>query len=144
LSSISTPQALRWVECTDKLAGIYLSREGLPFGGKRYFAVEIAKGQISGIRVLPPIDFRRLMYGLDLLAERPVAMEEIPGRVEATFVLRSELPQPEQKLFAALGRLVVPEGKYYPRNWIFHQEHVAEIKKRLTKLGVSTFVRAYR
>lgn len=140
----SKPQWLRWTDRTDKLAGTYLSREELPFGGRRYLAAEIVKGQITGIRVIPPTDFRRLMCGLDQLAEKPVTVEEIPARKETTFVLRSELPQAEQRLFAALGRLVVPEDKYYPRNWTFHQEHAVEIKGRLTKLGVSTFVRTHR
>ncbi len=140
----SKPQLLRWVDRTDRLAGTYLSREELPFGGKRYIAVEIVKGQIGGIMAMPPTDFRRLMYGLDLLAGKPVVVEEIPSRFETAFVLRSELPQAEQRLLAALGRLVVPEGKYYPRNWAFHQEHAEEIKKRLAKLGVSTFVRTHR
>jgi hypothetical protein len=140
----SKPQLLRWTDRTDKLAGTYLAREELPFGGRRYLATEIAKGQISGIRAMPPIDFRRLMYGLDQLAEKPVTVEEISARSEATFVLRSELPQAEQRLFAALGQLAVPEDKYYPRNWTFHQEHTVEIKGRLAKLGVSTFVRTRR
>lgn len=140
----STPQLFRWVGRTDKLAGTYLSRDELPFGGKRYLVVDIAKGQISGIVIMLPTDFRRLMYGLDLLAEKPVPVEEIPRRFETTFVLRSELPQAEQRLFAALGRLVLSEGKYYPRNWTFHQEYAAEIKKRLARLGVSTFVRTHR
>ena len=144
LFSGSRPQLLRWVERTDKLAGTYLSREELPFGGRRHLAVRIVKGQISGIRTMQPIDFRRLMYGLDLLAEKPVAVEEIPDRGETTLVLRSELPQAEQRLFAAFGRLAVPEGKYYPRNWTFHPEHAVEIKKRLATLGVSTFVKARR
>jgi hypothetical protein len=132
------------VERTDKLAGTYLSREEVPFRGKRYFVVEVAKGQIAGIRAMPPMDFRRLMYGLDLLAAKAVAVEEIPGPRETTFILKSELPQPEQRLLAALGRLLVSKGRYYPRNWTFDQEHAVEIKKRLAKLGVSTFVRAHR
>lgn len=144
LSSASTPQKFRWVDRTDKLSGIYLSREALPFGGKRHYAVKIAKGEISGIRIMLSTDFRRLMYGLDLLAEKQVGVEEIPGRGETTFVLRSELPQAEQRLFAALGRLEVSEGKYYPRKWTFHQEHAVEIKKRLATLGVSTFVRTHK
>jgi hypothetical protein len=72
LSSVSTPQMFRWVDRTDKLSGIYLSREELPFGGKRHYTVKIAKGQIIGIRTMPPFDFRRLLYGLDLLAEKAV------------------------------------------------------------------------
>ena len=144
LFPVSKPQLLRWVDRTDKLAGTYLSREELPFGGRRYLAAEIAKGQISGIRAMQPTDFRRLMYGLDQLAEKPVTVEEIPGRNETTFVLKSELPQAEQRLFAALGQLLVPEDKYYPRNWTFQTAHVIEIKRRLTKLGVSTFVRTQR
>ena len=144
LSPTSTPQMFRWVDRIDKLAGIYLSREELPFGGKRHYAVKIARGQISGIRTMPPIDLRRLMYGLDLLAEKPVTVEEFSGLAETSFVLKSVLPQAEQRLFAALGRLVVPEGKYYPQTWTFHQEHAVEIKKRLATLGVSTFVRTHR
>ncbi len=144
LSPCSTPQAFRWVERTDKLEGAYLSREELPFGGRRYLAVQIAKGQIRGIRTMPATDFRRLMYGLDLLAAKPVAVEEIPGSLETSFILKSELPQPEQRLFGALGRLVVSDGKYYPRTWMFHHDHAVEIKKRLAQLGVSTFVRTAR
>ena len=140
----SKPQAMRWVERTEKLAGMYFSREEAPFRGKRYFAVEVAKGQIVGIRTMPPTDFRRLMYGLDLLAAKPVAVEEIRGSLETSFILKSELPQPEQRLFAALGQLVLSEGKYYPRSWTFHQDHTPEIKKRLAKLGVSTFIRAHK
>jgi hypothetical protein len=144
LSPASTPQMFRWVERIDKLAGIYLSREELPFGGKRHYAVKIAKGQISAIRTMPPIDLRRLMYGLDLLAEKSVTVEEVSGLAETSVVLKSVLPQAEQRFFAALGQLTVPEDKYYPRTWQFHQEHAVEIKKRLATLGVSTFVRTHR
>ncbi len=141
---VSTPQMFRWVDRTDKLSGIYLSREELPFGGKRHYAVKIAKGQISGIRTMQPVDLRRLMYGLDLLAEKSVTVEEISGLAGASFVLKSVLPQAVQRLFAALGQLAVPEGKYYPQTWTFHHEHAVEIKKRLATLGVSTFVRTHR
>lgn len=144
LSSVSTPQMFRWVDRTDKLSGIYLSREELPFGGKRHYAVKIAKGQIIGIRTMPPFDVRRLLYGLDLLAEKAVTVEEISRLADTSFVLKSVLPQAEQRLFAALGQLSVPEDKYYPQTWTFHQEHAVEIKKRLARLGVSTFVRTHR
>jgi hypothetical protein len=144
LSAASTPQMFRWVDRLDKLSGIYLSREELPFGGKRHYAVKIAKGQISGIRTMPPIDLRRLMYGLDLLAEKPVIVEEVSGLADTSFVLKSVLPQAEQRLFAALGQWAVPEGKYYPQTWTFHQEHAGDIKKRLATLGISTFVRTHR
>ncbi len=140
----SKPQALRWVEHTDKLAGAYLSREELPFGGKRHYAVKVAKGQISGIRTMPPIDLRRLMYGLDLLAEKSVTVEELPANAETSFILKSELPQAEQRFFAALGQLAVQEGKYYPRTWKFHKKHAGEIKERLARLGILTFVRTHR
>lgn len=144
LLPVSTPQMFRWVDRTDRLPGIYLSREELPFGGKRHYAVKIAKGQISGIRTMPPVDLRRLMYGLDLLAEKSVTVEEVSGPAGASFVLKSVLPQAEQRLFAALGQLAVPEGKYYPQTWTFHQGHAVEIKKRLATLGISTFVRTHR
>jgi len=143
LTPASKPQAFRWVDRTDKLAGTYLSREELPFGGKRHYAVKIAKGKISGIRTMPPFDLRRLMYGLDLLAEKPVTVEEIADGAETSFILKSELPPAEQRFFAALGQLAVPEDKYYPRTWKFHHDHAVEIKKRLAVLGVSTFVRTH-
>ncbi len=144
LSPASKPHALRWVNRTDKLAGNYLSREELPFGGKRHYAVKIAKGQISGIRTMPPFDLRRLMYGLDLLADKSVTVEETTDGAETSFIFKSELPQAEQRFFAALGQLVVPEDKYYPRTWKFHRHHTVEIKKRLSALGLSTFVRTAR
>lgn len=144
LSSVSTPQMFRWVDRTAKLSGIYLSREELPFGGKRHYTVKIAKGQIIGIRTMPPFDVRRLLYGIDLLAEKAVTVEEISRLANTSFVLKSVLPQAEQRLFAALGQLSVPEDKYYPQTWTFHQEHAVEIKKRLATLGVSTFVRTHR
>jgi hypothetical protein len=144
LSAASKPQALRWVDRIDKLAGTYLSREELPFGGKRHYAVKVTKGQISGIRAMQPIDLRRLMYGLDLLAEKSVTVEEVHSPAGTSFILKSELPQAEQRLFAALGHLAVPEDKYYPRTWKFHREHAVEIKRRLATLGVSTFVRTHR
>ena len=140
----SKPQAFRWVDRTDKLAGTYLSREELPFGGKRHYVVNIAKGEICGIRTIPPFDLRRLMYGLDLLAKKCVIVEEVAEGAETSFILKSELPQAEQRFFAALGQLVVPEDKYYPRTWKFHHNHAVEIKKRLAALGVSTFVRIRR
>ena len=96
---------------------------------------KFVKGQITGIRVIPPTDFRRLMYGLDQLAERPVTVEEISARSETTVVLRSELPQAEQRLFAALGRLVVPEDKYYPRNWTFHQGYACRDQEATGEVG---------
>ena len=40
----SKPQLLRWTDRTDKLAGTYLSREELPFGGRRYLAAALAEG----------------------------------------------------------------------------------------------------
>lgn len=144
LSPVSTPQMFRWVDRTDKLSGIHLSREELPFGGKRHYALKIANGQITGIRTMPPTDLRRLMYGLDLLAKKSVTVEEISDLAGTSFILKSILPQAEQRLFAALGQLAVHEGKYYPQTWTFHQEHAVEIKKRLATLGVSTFVRMHR
>lgn len=139
----SKPQLARWVERTEKLQGTYLSREKLPFGGKRHFVVKIEGGQIRGNRLMLRADFRRLMYGLDLLAEKSVTVEEVLSPTETSFILKSELPQAEQRFFAVLGQLTVPEDKYYPRTWKFQKEHAIEIKKRLATLGVSTFVRTH-
>jgi hypothetical protein len=133
-----TPQLRRWVDRPEKLSGRFLGRRELPFGMRQYRAVEVVQGRIARLMRLRlgAGDLRRLMYGLDALAKNAVAVEyEISGD-EISVILRSEIPRPEQRLFAALGQLSFPPEKYYPRTWRFPRQYGAEIHARLTSLCI--------
>ncbi len=140
----SRPQAIRWVERPERLSGRYLCRQDLPFGLKRYLGAEIVSGKLTRVKTLQCRDFRRLMYGLDALSGKPVIVEEGYQHGEVVLLLRSELPKPERRLLAALGRLTVAEGNYYPRTWRFPREYAAEVRSRLTALGIQISVRENR
>jgi hypothetical protein len=144
LFSATTPQALRWAERLDKLSGKYLCRQDLPFGLKRYHATEIGGGKVTRLMNLRCGDLRRLMYGLDLLAGKAVSVEEDKRHEKIAIVLKSELPKPERRFFAALGALTFAEDSYYPRTWTFPIEYAAEVRSRLVALGIRIFARANR
>ncbi|MBS1984404.1 MAG: hypothetical protein JST16_09535 [Bdellovibrionales bacterium] len=144
LFSSGTPQAIRWTPRPDKLSGRYLAEQTLAFGMKRHLAVEILSGRLTRLMVLRCADVRRLKYGCDLMAERPVTVEEQEREDSVAFVLKSELPRAERRLFAALGTLTVPEERYYPRTWRFPKEYGAELRGRFSGLGVRLFARAGR
>lgn len=137
----TTPQARRWVERLDKLSGRYLCRQDLPFGLRRYEAAEIVGGKLTRVMNLRCGDFRRLMYGLDVLAGKAVGVEEDIRHEQFSIILRSELPKPERRFFAALGSLTVAEDSYYPRTWQFPSRYAAEIRSRLVALGIRSFAR---
>jgi len=128
----------------DKLSGRYLCRQELPFGLKRYFGADIVGGKLTRINTLRCEDFRRLLYGLDLLAQKAVAVEEHDRDGETAIVLRSELPRPERRFLAALGKLTVAEDSYYPRTWRFRSEYAPEVRSRLSALGIQISARVGR
>ena len=138
----TVPQALRWTELQGDLNGIYLAREEVSFRGKRFLICEIISGRVVAVRTAPSTELRRLMYGIDLLANKSVAVQEVPQSGKSSLILKSELPQSEQRMLAALGSLTVSTDGYYPRTWSVSQEHVVDVKKRLALLGVTTFVKA--
>lgn len=142
LSPPATPQARRWVDRPDKLAGRYLSRLDLPFGLRRHYAAEIVGGKVIRFMNLANLDGRRLMYGLDARAGKGVSVEENSRHEEVSFILRSELPRPERRYFAALGKLTVTEDSYYPRTWAFRSEYAADVRVRLAALGIRLSARA--
>jgi hypothetical protein len=144
LFAASRPQAIRWVERPDKLSGRYLGQQNLPFGLKRHLGVEIVSGKVTRIKTLHCGDFRRLLYGLDLLAGKPVVVEESDQHGDFVIVLKSELPKSERRLFAALGTLTVAEGNYYPRTWRFPNEYTPEVRSRLEALGIQISRRTSR
>jgi hypothetical protein len=136
LFASSKPQANRWVERPEKLSGRYLCRLDLPFGLRRFFGVEIVTGKLTRIRSIRCGDLRRLYYGLDAIAGKSVTVDETELNGELVIVLKSELPKPELRLFAALGRLTVPEDGYYPRTWRFPIGYAPEVRSRLAALGI--------
>lgn len=144
LSPASRPQAMRWVERSDKLNGRYLCRQDLPFGLKRYLGAEIVSGKVTRIKTLHCGDFRRLLYGLDVLAGKPVVVEENDRDGEVILVLKSELPKAERRLLAALGTLTVADDNFYPRTWRFPSEYAPDVRSRLAVLGIQISTRAKR
>jgi hypothetical protein len=132
------PQVRRWVQSKERLSGRFLGQRDLPFGMRQYRAVEVVNGKIVRLASLRlgTGELRRLRYGLDAIARNPVLVEHETRGTELVVVLRSEVPRPERRFFAALGQLSVPSDKYYPRTWRFPLEYSAEILKRLTALNV--------
>lgn len=136
-------QHQRWIPKSSALKnGRYLARHASS-GPMRFYVVDIVKRQVTGIGTLDHLfqEPRRLMYGLDVLANAPVSVEVRRGKGTApwSFVLRSEVPRAERKLCMALGQLQIPSGDaYYPRIWRFNEEFVPEIMMQLRRLGVST------
>jgi hypothetical protein len=144
LFSATTPQHIRWVERLEKLSGRYLCRQLLPFGLKRHHAAEIVGGKLTRFMNLRGDDLRRLMYGLDMLAGKSVSVSESESHTGVEIILKSELPKPERRFFAALGRLTVAPDAYYPRTWLFPVAYAAEVRKRLMALGIRIAARAHQ
>lgn len=138
LSAPGAPQFKRWRERAAGLPdGRRLARRQRVFGAREHRLVDVARGEVvrSG-SVLAAGEARRLMYALDGQAKNPVVAElhEAAGALEVT--LRSELPGPEQRLFAALGALYVPEERPYERRWRFRGDSML-VRERLTALGIT-------
>ena len=106
----------------EKLSGRYLCRQILPFGLKRHHAAEIVGGKLTRIMNLRGEDLRRMMYGLDMLCgqvgERRPRVKSHKG---IEIILKSELPKPERRFFAALGRLTVADDAVITREPGFSQ-----------------------
>lgn len=137
LPNPATTQLYRWTDRTEKLSGRYLGRMDFHFGLRTHYAVEIVAGKLSGVMGLSGVDLRRLQYGLDARAARPIRVTEETNRDQISFVLKSELPRSERRFFAALGRLSVPEGAHYPKTWTFAVRYADDVRTRLANLGIS-------
>lgn len=134
----------RWESNGRALAsGRYLVRNFGRYDSARFAIASVERGAVvaTGTPELGEGDVRRLMYGFDLLAGRPVRVEVAQGKEKATFVLRNELPNPEKRLFIALGRLLPnADGRYYPRRWEIAQSHMLQAKQALETLGIEVIV----
>mgnify|MGYP005842156131 CR=1 FL=1 len=140
-ASAGADQYHRWQQRADRLPdGLYLARKRIRRGSiVHYYIVRIVAGRIdgAGTPALGDGDARRLMYGLDLLAKKPVRVLAQQRRGLWRVTLRSELPQAEQRLFLAIGREDVrPDGRYYPRCWELSLQYMPTARSALIALGV--------
>lgn len=131
----------RWTRKPQELPdGLYLMRRRSVFGPIDARVGQIKTGQIvaTGALRFDGGDMRRFCYGLDALADCPVAVWMRHSRDGVLFHLRSEVPGPEQRLFLALGRLQEPKHpeKYYPRDWLIPSAHAPAVEDALHGLGV--------
>jgi hypothetical protein len=131
----------RWMANVQGLPdGRYLIRRKAVFGPVRYALGQIEQGNLGATATLDlgQGDLRRLLYGLDLLADCPVLVRPQPlesGSWE--YALANELPGPENRLFLALGRLRPnSDGSYYPRRWEIPASYVTEASNALHRLGI--------
>ncbi|MGE4264031.1 MAG: hypothetical protein AB7E46_06110 [Desulfovibrio sp.] len=116
-----TPQFKRWSEDIGKTTGLLLARRTRLYGAKEFRLVDVSSGHIVRACELPISDVRRLMYFLDLEAGNSVhARTRTTGEV-VEFLLSSEIPRPEQRIFAALGTLDIPVERFYERKWTFNR-----------------------
>ena len=107
------------------------------FGVREFRIVELKRGSVVAINDnLAPGDTRRLMYGLDARVGRPTEIAVRVKREAISIVLRNELPQPEQRLFGAIGTLEVLEDAYYPRTWRFAHSRLETVLDALKGLRV--------
>jgi hypothetical protein len=138
-SRAGSPQALRWQDIKPQLpAGRYLARRNLAFGAWQHRIIQVGAGRIisSGDPETGFGDIRRLMYGLDSLADNPVRVQLKQDTKEHYVVIRSELPRAERRRFASIGNLVVLTDEYYPRKWVFKLAYKDIVEHCLHKLGV--------
>lgn len=134
-----TPQFLRWRDVDTRLpGGRHLVRSRTLFG-YTYVLADVDGGRVTAIGELGPDAgaTRRLMYGLDARAERPVIIRS--RRITATIELelRSALPPPELRVLAALAECRTPPGRHWPQTWRLDASYLADMWPALVDLGVS-------
>jgi hypothetical protein len=134
----------RWRQSAERLPdGRFLARTRLRRGGASYYIAQVTRGVIAaaGRPHLGDGDIRRLMYGLDALASRPVRVRVERRRTDWRFRFGSELPRAEHRLLLALGREEPREdGRYYPRWWTVRSGHEQAVIIALGTLGVEVKV----
>ncbi|MCC6648410.1 MAG: hypothetical protein IT374_22920 [Polyangiaceae bacterium] len=131
-----TPQWKRWSESSGGATGRLLARRRRLYGAREYRLVDARAGQIAGACDLHGIDVRRLMYALDLEAANPVRAysRRVSGGTE--WSLTTELPRAEQRVFAALGTLAIPDDRPFERRWTFAR-HEELARDKLRSLGIA-------
>ncbi len=119
-----TPQFKRWVRDPGSIKGQILVRRTRLYAAREYRIVELNAGKITRSAEIQKSDARRLMYALDAEAGNPVLCRYITHKGDTNeIVLTSELPRPEQRVFAAFGVLEIPSDRRFERRWHFCQPH---------------------
>ena len=129
-------QFFRWFEGVENITGTLLARRRRLYGAREYRLVDVRAGRIVGACELHDVDVRRLMYALDLEAKNPVRAR--PGRVgdRTEWLFTSELPRAEQRAFAALGTLTIPDERRFERRWTFTRNEELALDM-LRSLGIA-------
>jgi hypothetical protein len=127
------PQFFRWNESAPGITGTVLARRRRLYGSREYRLVDVRAGEIVGACELHDIDVRRLMYALDLDSNNPVRARCNRVGTQTEWLFRSELPQAEQRAFAALGTLTINNDRHFERTWTFsrNEELVLEMLRGL-------------
>ena len=136
-SRTAAPQFKRWFGSAEEANGTYVARRTRAYGAREYRLVDVAAGQITGSTPLDGIDVRRLMYAFDLAANNPVRAEREAqnGSSTTTWLLTSELPRAEQRLFSVFGNLTIPDERPYERRWSL-DEHEEVAMGMMRALGI--------
>jgi hypothetical protein len=107
--------------------------------GIHYRIAEVQQGKIIALSQLPLSgrDHRRLRYGFDALTQSSIKVEMQGLKNMYRFQLENELPEPEHRLFSALGHLQWGSSdNYYPRKWDIPIAYAHRIKEALKHLEI--------
>lgn len=133
-------QFFRWLRGDSRMRdGRYLVRHRMRRGSNSHLVAELVRGrpQAAGPLSLGDGDLRRLMYGLDLIAGNPVRVLARRQQKQWNLILRSALPQAEQRLLLALGQeLPRIYDKYYPQQWNIPIQYAQRMIDALSVLGI--------
>jgi hypothetical protein len=129
------PQFKRWFNNPGSATGTLLARRVRLYGAREYRLVDVQGGRIVGICELHDMDVRRLMYALDLTGENPTRAKALRLGASVEWRFTSELPRPEQRIFASLGALTIPPDRPFERRWAFVRNEQL-VLQRLHALGI--------
>jgi len=145
LAATSNGQYFHWKSVSPSVTdGLYVARSRIRRGSMAYYIVQITGGRLVAIGTpnLGNGDVRRLMYGIDMLCNRPVRVVAQRNRTRCSFKLGSGLPRAEHRQFMTLGEERLPtNGRYYPRWWDVPLDYVPEAERALQNLGIEVDMR---
>lgn len=118
-SRAGSSQYFRWFESAGDVTGTLLARRLRLYGAREFRLLDVRAGRIVSACELYDVDVRRLMYALDLAAKNPVRAVPLPVGARTEWLFTSELPRAEQRTFAALGTLTIPNDRSFERRWTF-------------------------
>lgn len=131
----ATPQFKRWSPDAGNTTNTLLARRLRLYGAREYRLVDMRAGRIVAACELHDVDVRRLMYALDLAAGNRVRARSFRTRHQTEWRFTSELPRAEQRTFAALGTLRIPDERPFERRWTFRRNEELALEM-LRSLGI--------